>query len=173
MSFQTSRVRFKETSIFVRVSIWKIRAASREQLLGYHGVSAYASPLDLLTRYKSIRQVHIRFFSLQQDPVSWMPQSLTQVIQRVLTILCIAPPSNGNFTSHILRIGAHTDQLLIFIPLEERILMFGLGHDSNSMPKFYFDRTIRLTNSSYWFFGAPVPPSIIGSSNASSQLHEA
>lgn len=66
MSLQTSPVWFKGILIFVLVSIWTGREVSREQLLGYHRVSAYALQLDRLTRYKAMPKFHIVYFGLQR-----------------------------------------------------------------------------------------------------------
>ena len=37
------------------------------------------------------------------------------------------PSAQGKFTSHSLRIGSHTEQMLIVVPLEVRLARFGWG----------------------------------------------
>lgn len=53
-----------------------------------------------------------------------------------------------------MRIGAHTEQVLLGILLETLLARFARGPNSSGMAALYFDRTIRVSAASYCFFGA-------------------
>jgi hypothetical protein len=63
-------------------------------------------------------------------------------------------PSHGKYTSHSLRIGAHTEQVLLGIPLPVRLARFGWAAGSDEMASLYFDRTLKTSAASHWYFGA-------------------
>lgn len=84
----------------------------------------------------------------------YQTDSMTRALQRCLEQLSIQPPPGGKFTSHSLRIGAHTEQVLLSITLPVRMALFGWGKSSDDMANLFFDRTIRTTGASVWFFGA-------------------
>lgn len=159
MSLKESNVSISAEAMTTRVSIWKGRSASQEQLLGFRRQAQLTSPVDVVARWAGMRPKHPRFFALSGESEVWEPQSLTAAMTRVFTLLQVSPPPNGKFTSHSLRIGAHTEQVLLGIPLEARMARFGWKHNSASMAALYFDRTITVTAASYWFFGQhSVPP---------------
>lgn len=62
-------------------------------------------------------------------------------------------PTAVKHTSHSLRIGAHTEQILVDIRLEVCLARFVWGPNSQDMSSLYFDRTIKPTAASYRFFG--------------------
>lgn len=95
---------------------------------------------------------------MADDPVEWESGSLTDAMKRIFAILDINPPPGGKFTSHSLRIGAHTEQVLVGIPLEVRMARFGWENSSQSMPSLYFDRAISVLAASFWFFGCHNAP---------------
>lgn len=66
-----------------------------------------------------------------------------------MAMLDISPFPNGNFTSHSVRTGAHTEQFLLFIPLEARLARFGRVSDSAGIASLYFDKTIVVSAASY------------------------
>lgn len=79
---------------------------------------------------------------------------LDAALGRVLRRLSITPPVGCKFSSHSLRIGAHTEQVLLGIPLEVRLARFGWAATSQEMAALYFDRTLRTTAASYRFFAS-------------------
>lgn len=82
------------------------------------------------------------------DVDSWFADDLNN---HVLRVVKCRPSPNGKYTTHSIRIGARTEQVLLGLSLEVR---FGWGADSSSMAVLYFDRTVQLTATSCWFFGA-------------------
>ena len=93
------------------------------------------------------------------DPEQYQKESLTRALQRCLASLELEAPQDGKYTSHSIRIGAHTEQVLLGIPLPVRMSRFGWGKSSEEMATLYFDRTIRTSGASVWFFGAQYLPS--------------
>lgn len=61
----------------------------------------------------------------------------------------IVAPLQGKYTSHYIRIVAHTEKVLSGIPLQARLAGFGWGADSPSMAALDFDRTVHPTGASY------------------------
>jgi integrase len=122
----------------------------------YRRVSgAIPSATDLLVRWNTRRPSHPQFFGLADEPsvpVAAASAALTGSLRR----MCVGKSWGGPslFTSHSLRIGAHTEQVLLGVPLEVRKARFGWAHNS-AMECIYFDRSIRLSTASTWFFGAP------------------
>lgn len=96
-----------------------------------------------------------RFFALPGERMSWSAGTMTRALGNCLRALEVPPPAQGKFTSHSLRIGAHTEKVLLGIGLEIRLARFGWGPRSQEMAALYFDGTIRLSPSSFWLFGAP------------------
>jgi hypothetical protein len=62
-------------------------------------------------------------------------------------------PIHGKYTSHSLRIGSHTEQVLLNVPLPVRLARFGWAAASEEMASLYFDRTLKTSPSSHWIFG--------------------
>jgi len=88
---------------------------------------------------------------------------LNESLKNMLGMIGVSAPSGGKFTSHSSRIGAHTEQILLGFPMEVRLKRFGWRPRSQEMAALYFDRTIKTSTASFWFFGvaAPsVPPSV-------------
>lgn len=71
---------------------------------------------------------------------------------RACSTLPQSSPPVGKFTSYSLRIGAHTEKVLLRISLEVRIALFGCKPHSSAMAELYFYRTIHLSSAAHWFF---------------------
>ena len=153
LSLQEDAVCINDFKVTARLSVVKGQSASRVPLVAYYRRGDMASPIDVLQRWTTARGRHPRFFGMPGEPVEWPRQGLTGAVKGVLQDLDIEPPPRGKFTSHSLRIGAHTEQLLVGLPLEVRLARFGWGPNNQEMAALYFDRTIQVTASSYWFFG--------------------
>lgn len=162
MSVLCQNVTLTDDGIHVRVSMCKGREASHEQLLGYHRTGDMTSPIDVIRRWMTIRAT-LEGFLFTRAGEEHIGGELSRAMQRVLALVGAEAPPNAKYTSHSLRIGAHTEQVLIGIPYEARLARFGWKHTSGDMAALYFDRTIRTTTASYWFFGGlngPPPTSI-------------
>lgn len=152
-SLLTANLALAPDSIVARLSLVKGRSASGVPLVRFDRLNDLPSPIDLWHRWDSVRGSHLRYFALPGEPSAWRTTMLTEALRRCLTSLDLAPPPHGKFTFHSLRIGAHTEQILLGIPLEVRLGRFGWGVRSQEMAALYFDRTIRTTAASFWFFG--------------------
>lgn len=82
---------------------------------------------------------------MDDDPAAWEAGSCTASMERFFATLDTATPPGGKFMSHSLLIGAHTEQVLVGIPLEARMSRFGWKHSSANMPSLYFNRTIYVS----------------------------
>jgi hypothetical protein len=132
----------------------KGRTASSVPPIAYARLSDIASPVDLWRKWDRMRPAHQQWLALPGDAaVSHRQLSLS--LSRCLASLGVVAPRGGKYTSHSLRVGAHTEQVLLGWPLEVRLARFGWKHSSQEMASLYFDRTIRSTAASAWFFGAP------------------
>lgn len=154
LSLEEDAVVIHEMKITARLCVVKGQAASRVPLVAYHRHGNMASPIDLLKKWTQARGRHPRFFGIPGEVTDWPRQGLTRAVKVVLQEVGVDPPAGGKFTSHSLRIGAHTEQLLIGLPLEVRLARFGWGPNSQEMAALYFDRTIQVTAASFWFFGS-------------------
>lgn len=162
MTMETSKVRIEGNALTARLCYWKGRRVSTEPLVTYHRVSSeVSSPLDLFKRWMRSRGRHSRFFAMDGEQEEYAKESLTRALSRCLEALGLSAPPDGKYTSHSLRIGAHTEQLLLAIPLPIRMSRFGWGKSSEEMATLYFDRTIRTSGASVWFFGAQYMPSTV------------
>lgn len=126
-------------------------------MVSYDRIGNLASPVDLWIRWNHARRKQDNYFCLSfQSSRQDIPEGLlSDALSRCLQVLHITPPDGAKYTSHSLRIGAHTEQVLLGIPLEVRLARFGWSPKSNDMPSTYFDRTIKLSPASYWVFGIP------------------
>lgn len=91
------------------------------------------------------------------NTVAFVPD-MTRALHRCLDSLSIRPPPDGKYASHYLRIGSHTKQVLLNIPILVRMASFGWGQSSEDMVNLYFDQTLRTKGASIWFFGAHYLP---------------
>lgn len=64
---------------------------------------------------------------------------MKRALSRALQSLGIVAPRDGKFTSYSLRIGAHTEQVLLGIPLEVQLGRFVWAKDSSYMASIYLD----------------------------------
>lgn len=160
ISLLSANVNISGTEMVARLSRVKGRASSQVPLVRYErSHSERGSPLDLWLRWYHARGRHSCFFGLdgERDPLG--SQLTTDALARCLSLLEIQPPPGGKFTSHSLRIGAHTEQVLLGFPLEVRLARFGWAPSSGSeMAATYFDRSISLSPASFWVFGTPGAP---------------
>lgn len=166
MSIKENKVWVQDAYLFCKVTVWKGREASGEQLLGYHRVSPVTSQIDLILRWKRMRMPHSRFIGTTTDTVEWEQGSLTKSMTTVFTQLGISAPPDGKYTSYSIRIGAHSEQVMLGIPLEARKTRFWWGPNSSATPNMYFDRKFSSSAASHWFFGTP--PRIAGPATISS-----
>ena len=112
MTLLTSKVSFLPGSMSCRLSYWKGRQVSKEPLVQYSRIAPeISSPVDLFHRWSASRGIHERFFALHGDPVPYQKESLTRALTRCLEKLDVLAPPDGKYTSHSLRIGAHTEQV--------------------------------------------------------------
>lgn len=72
---------------------------------------------------------------------------------RELDDLDIIPTPVVKFISHSIRIGDYTEPVLLGVPHEVRLELFGWKHKSGNMAALYYDRIIRTTAASYSVFG--------------------
>jgi hypothetical protein len=111
-----------------------------------------------------MRDPHVRCFAVSTESTHWRPALLSTGLSRCLTLLGHMAQSGCHYGAHSLRIGAHTVQVLLGIPLEARLARFGWGPHSESMARLYFDRTISLCPASTWMF-RPAPAPIVSSAS--------
>lgn len=149
-SFQAASVEFQPPSLTCRLHTVKARHYSRVPLVRFTSTSS-PSPLYLWRRWQSMPPAHPRWFVLASEPVEWRPSALHSALQRLLSAQNITAPTGGIFTSHSLRMGTHTERVLIGIPLEVDLRV--LGPRSSAMAQIYFDRTIASTTHSAWVSG--------------------
>lgn len=117
--------------ILARLSVVKGRSASRQFLVVYHRLATISSPFDLFRKWVEIYGTHSLLFSIVGEPTEWVRGSLDQALRRVLQLLHVCPPDQGSYSSHSIRIGTHTEQTLLGIPLEVRLARFGWGAGSH------------------------------------------
>ena len=123
-SLLANNVSFTADSMTARLSVIKGRASSRQQLVSFTGIVT-ASPLNIWIRYSRLREEHVRYFAQPTEPTEWQPRSLNAALQRCLAACDIEAPVGGKYSVHSLRIGSHTEQVLLGIPLEVRMAHFG------------------------------------------------
>lgn len=156
LTLRADNVELQGDQMMARLSFVKGQIASHVPLVRYHRmVQALPSPVDLWLRWKNARGRHRCFFGLQGERDRLPEQALTLALQRCLQAVGVKAPVGGKYTSHSLRIGAHTEQVLLGIPLEVRLARFGWGPRSAEMAATYFDRTVVSSAASFWLFGKP------------------
>lgn len=105
-------------------------------------------PLDLLVRW-ALRRPHCdAWLALPDEPPLRSSALFLMLRQAVLRV----GEDPEHLSSHSLRIGAHTEQVLLGVPLEVRKARFGWAPKS-PMEAVYFDRSIPMSPDSAWFFG--------------------
>jgi hypothetical protein len=97
-------------------------------------------PIYLLQKWTGLRPEHALFFGLSGDGNDWQPESLSSAFERSLHVVTRCPPPGTTWTSHFLRIGTHTKQTLLGLPVKVREARFGWGPDSDDMTSLYFDQ---------------------------------
>lgn len=157
LTVEEANVTLTPDAMTVRLSRWKGKNASQLPLVSFQRLGSFPSPLDLWTRWHHARHSQTRYFALRGDSQGVAEGYMTAALLRCLRVLGISPPEGGTFTSHSLRIGSHTEQVLMGIPLEVRLARFGWGPRSEEMAALYFDRTMRLSTASFWIFGMSAP----------------
>lgn len=157
VSLPAANVNLTESFVVARLSVVKGQPASQVQTVRYDRLGPLLSPLDLWHRWHIARGSHDRFFALPGEQVAWTSGLMTRCLRNCLNALGVSDPPFAKYSSHSLRIGAHTEQVLLGIPLEVRLSRFGWGPRSGEMAATYFDRTIQISSASLWLFG-PSPP---------------
>lgn len=133
ISLKVGNVEVTESEFRARLSVEKGTSASRSALLRYTRLSALSSPIDVVLRWKLLRWANVGgppsglFFSLQGSSGAFPNQELSRALERCLRHLSITSPPGGAYTSHSSRIGAHTEHVLLGIPLDSRLSRFGWG----------------------------------------------
>jgi hypothetical protein len=155
MSLPAENITHTAAKMTVRLVLVKGKALRHAVLATYArtGVATLPSPIDLLQKWTGLRPAHALLFGLPGDVNDWQPGSLSNALQRSLHAVARCPPPGTTWTSHSLRIGAHTEQTLLGLPVEVRKARFGWGPDSDDMTSLYFDRQIILSPASCWIFG--------------------
>jgi hypothetical protein len=160
MSLPAEKITHTAAKMTVRQVLVKGRALRHAVPATYArtGVSSLPSPIDLLQKWTGLRPEHSLLFGLPGDRNDWQPGSLSNALQRNLHAVTRCPPPGTTWTSHSLRIGAHTEQTLLGlpVPVEVRKARFGWGLDSDDMTSLYFDRQIILLPASCWIFGPAI-----------------
>lgn len=159
-STQARNVEFRTGTMTARLSIVKGRPASCEPLVRFTRSRQSTSPLDLCVRFKSMRGAHQRFFAQPGDPERWSSGMLSKALEDCLAACGIVAPLDCKYKSHSLRCGSHTEQVLLGIPPEVRLALFGCGSRSSEMASVYFDRTICSSAESVLVLSAAVPASV-------------
>jgi hypothetical protein len=162
MSLPTENVTLMEDRMTVHLVLVKDRALCRAKPATYlrTGTAGLPSQIDLVQRWTACQSDHSLLFGGPGDAPEWRPGSLSAALARALEAVSRGPPPGTSWTSHNLRIGSHTEQTLIGIPIEIREARFGWEPDSDDMTLLYFDRQISLSPASRWVFG----PSLADSS---------
>ena len=106
------------------------------------------SPIDVLLRWDQRRPEATEWFSFAGESLT--SREVTTMIRNAALRLGGGDPDS--LSSHSLRIGAHTEQVLLGVPLEVRKSRSGWAPNS-PMEAVYFNRSIRLSPASGWFFG--------------------
>lgn len=127
VSILAEHVECSPAALRVRLSVWKGRAARELTPACYLRVAPdLPSPLDLLLRWAARRPPSALWFDLPGAP-PLTSDGLTQVLRSAVL-------RHGgdalHLSSHSLRIGAHTEQVMLGIPLEIRKARFGWAPNS-------------------------------------------
>lgn len=67
----------------------------------------------MVQRWSGLRGKHVQFLGMPGEPAEWPHQGLARAISRLFEVLKVVPPAGGKYTSHSLRIWAHTEQILV------------------------------------------------------------
>jgi hypothetical protein len=155
MSLLAENITHTAAKLTVRLVLVKGKTLRHAELATYArtGVANIPSPIYLLQKWTGLRPTHAFLFGLPGDGNNWQPRSLSSALQRGLHAVTLCPPPGTTWKSHSLRIGAHTDQTLLGLPVEVRKARFGWGPDSDDMTSLCFDRQIILSPASCWIFG--------------------
>ena len=145
MSLQSSHVNLDTNGLCVRLSVVNGKASSAVPFSPYDGLGQVGSPVDLWMRWSQARGTHRRYFALDEESQEWMQGSLTRALQKCLEDLGVVPPPHGKYTSQSMRIGAHTEQILVGVPVEVSMAGYGWGPNSQEMAVLYFDRSIEVS----------------------------
>lgn len=157
-SIQSQHVACTPALIRIRLSIWKGRPTRDLPAASYTRVAAATtSPLDLLVEWARRRPTGPAWFGLPgernvSDSALYVPLSSSDVSQLLTSATQQVGHDPLGLSSHSLRIGAHTEQVLLGIPLEVRKARFGWSARS-PMESVYLDRDLSTSPASSWFFG--------------------
>jgi hypothetical protein len=150
LSIPAGNVTLTADAVTVRLTVAKGRVVRNLPPAVYRRVSStLPSPLDLFALWQDRRDGHPLWLARAGDSPMPQPGTLSRMLRSHLALLSL---DSTGYSSHSLRIGAHTEQVLLNIPLEVRKARFGWGPNS-PMEAVYFDRSIRLSAASSWFFG--------------------
>ena len=155
LTLQSHNVHVDVNQISIRPSVIKGKNASQQQDLSYHRVGAFPSPIDLFLRWHQAQGPHPLWLATTTDNIPLPAQSLTRYLSRMTKAVGHTTRPGTKMTSHSIRIGSHTEMVLLGYPLEVRLARFGWKEPSSEMAALNFDRTLRSSASSLWGFGAP------------------
>lgn len=156
---QTRYVDCFSARVRIRLSVWKGRPARDLPAASYTRVAASTtSPLDLLVAWDRRRPAGPAYFGLPGEPnvgaghTFHVPLSTLAVTQLLKHATLMVGHDPAGLSSHSLRIGSHTEQVLLGIPLEVRKARFGWAVRS-PMGAVYFNRDMAPSTASSWLFG--------------------
>jgi hypothetical protein len=160
MSLPTENVMIKEDRMTMHLVIARpLRHATPVPYVRTR-TAGLPSPIDQIQRWMACRNDHPLLFGGPGNAPEWRPRSLLAAVARALEAVSRGPPPGTSLPSHSLRIGSHTEQTLLGVPIEVRRARFGWEPDSDDMTSLYFHRQMCLSPASCWVFG----PSIADSS---------
>lgn len=141
VSLLTEHVECSPSALRVRLSVWKVRPARELTPACYLRVAPdLLSPLEFLIWWSQRRTPSALWFALPGAP----PLTSTG-LTRVLRHAVLHKGGDAqHLSSHSLRIGAHSEQVLLGIPLEVGKARFGWAPNS-PMECVYLDREMRLS----------------------------
>ena len=136
--------------VTARLSVVKGRHASQVPFVSYHRWDDLLSPIDIWIRWTHARGNHVRVFALDGEGAALSVGAMTRYLHQCLSLAAAEPLPSDKFNSHSLRIGSHTEQVVLGIPMEVRLSRFDWGPRSDEMASLYFDRTVRVSSASFW-----------------------
>lgn len=163
LTMLTDNVTVDAQSLKARLSMLKGKLTRHDTIIAYHRWDELPSPIDLWERCSVARGSHPRLFSLDGEGVAVSAGAMTKSLHICLKEIKHSPPPGGKYTSHSLRIGAHTEQVLLGIKIEMRLARFGWGPRSDEIAALYFDRTMRVSAASFWILGPGDPSAVLSS----------
>lgn len=99
--------------------------ASQVPLAKYSRFNDLPSPIDLSLRWEHSWGHHVRFFALDGEETISSTGGLSRSMSRCLAELQVVAPHGAKYTSHSIRIGSHTEQMLWGIQMKVSLKRLG------------------------------------------------